>query len=93
MSLLTTGTAENIVAALLAVLSFTLFVIAIVAFFRKRNLRIGLIAVSFLLFFIEGLLFSVQLFYLVFTSQVFYTLIGLMSVVILIFIFAATFKR
>lgn len=93
MSLFTVGTAENIVAALLAVLSLTLFVISVFAYVRSRNIRMGLIAAAFLLFFCQGVLFGLQLFYQIMSSGMFYAMTGLISVVILLFIFAATFKR
>lgn len=93
MALLTIGTAENIVAAVLAALSFTLLVISIVAYLRRRSFRIAMISISFLLFFAEGVLFTYQLFYQALSQQMFFTVIGLMNVVILLFIFAATFKR
>lgn len=93
MSLLTVGTAENIVAALLVVLSLTLFIISIFAYSRSRNIRMGLVSAAFLLFFCQGVLFGLQLFYQVMSSGMFYTVTGLISVVILLLIFAATFKR
>ncbi len=93
MTLFTLGTAENIVAALLAILSFTLFVISIAAYVRHRSARIAFVSTAFALFFCEGILFTYQLFYQSFASGVFYALIGLVSVAILLLIFAATFKR
>lgn len=93
MAIVAIGTIENVVAALLAVLSFTLFVIAVISFLRSRNSRIAMISVAFLLFFSEGILFTYQLFYQQFTPEAFYSVIGLVNVVILLFIFAATFKR
>ena len=93
MAIGTIGTVENVVAALLAVLSFTLFIIAVISFMRSRNSRIALISVAFLLFFCEGVLFTYQLFYQQLAPNVFYSVIGLVDVVILLFIFAATFKR
>lgn len=93
MTLLTLGTAENVVAALLAALSFTLFAISIVAYLRHRTARIAFVSVAFALFFCEGILFTYQLFYQSFAPGIFYSLIGLISVAILLLIFAATFKR
>lgn len=93
MTLLSIGTAENVVAAVLAVLSFTLLLISIASYRRSRNPRLALISASFLLFFIEGALFTYQLFYGSFTSQMFFTITGIINVAILLLIFTATFKR
>ena len=93
MSLIGVGTAENVVAALLAVLSLTLFIISLFAYSRSRNIRMGLVSGAFLLFFCQGVLFGLQLFYQIMSSGMFYTVIGLMSVAILLLIFSATFKR
>lgn len=93
MSLITVGTAYNIVAAVLVVLSFTLLVISLVAWRKSGNRRIAIVSISFLFFFLEGVLFTYQLFYSTFSSEMFATVIGILNVVILLFIFAATFKR
>lgn len=93
MSLISFATVQNFVAAWVTVVAFVLFVISVLAFRKKRNARIAMISASFFLFFLEGIIFTYELFAPVFALPVFFTAVGLIDIAILLLIFGATLKR
>lgn len=93
MSFLSFITLQNFVAAWVTVIAFVLFTISILALRKSGNSRIAMIAVAFLLFFIEGLIFTYQLFAEYFALPVFFVIVGLIDIAILLLIFGATLMR
>jgi hypothetical protein len=84
---------ENLVFAFIVVLSFTLAIIALMAFRRARKMRILFVAVAFVLFFIKGILFTVQLSTEALGEEGLLIGSGLLDIGILLTIFLATLKR
>jgi len=79
---------ENIIAAFVTAFSLVLFLISLNSYRRARKMRILIICVAFLLFFIKGLVMTVALFYFVtLQSQIAY--LSIIDVVILIMLFVA----
>ena len=93
MSLLSFATVQNFVAAWVTVVAFVLFIISVLAFRKKRSGRIAMVCIAFLLFFIQGVILTYELFSPVFALPVFFTAVGLIDIAILLLIFGATLKR
>jgi hypothetical protein len=84
---------ENLVFAFIVILSFALAIIALMAFRRARKMKILFIAVAFVLFFIKGILFTVQLSTEALGEEGLFIGSGLLDIGILLIIFLATLKR
>lgn len=83
---------ENILYAFILVLSLTLATISVRAYRRSRSNKILLVTIAFLLFFWEGVLFTVQLFWDVLDERSLWILAGLLDVGILASLFFAVLK-
>jgi hypothetical protein len=84
---------ENLVFAFIVVLSLALAIIALMAFRRARKAKILFVAIAFVLFFIKGILFSVQLSTEALNEESLLIGSGLLDIGILLTIFLATLKR
>ncbi|MBX8633836.1 MAG: hypothetical protein KHF84_04945 [Thermoplasmata archaeon] len=93
MSILSLVTLQNFVAAWVTAIAFVLFLISVIAYRRSRNSRIGIVSAAFFLFFIEGIVFTYQLFDQYFALSAFFIIVGVMDIGILLLIFAATQKK
>lgn len=83
---------ENILYAFILVLSLTLAIISVRAYRRSRSNKVLLVTIAFLLFFWEGVLFTVQLFWDVLDERSLWILAGLLDVGILASLFFAALK-
>jgi hypothetical protein len=93
MSILSIVTLQNFVAAWVTAIAFVLFVISVIAYRRSLNSRIAMVSAAFFLFFVEGIIFTYQLFDQYFALSAFFTIVGLIDIGILLLIFAATLKK
>jgi hypothetical protein len=79
---------ENLIAAFVTAFSLILFIIALNSYRRAKKVRILVISLSFLMFFVKGLIMTIALFfYVALQGQLAY--LGIIDVVILMMLFVA----
>lgn len=93
MTPFTLGNIESVISALLLVVSITLFIISLFAFARHRGSSLALLSASFFLFVAEGVLYAVHIFLFYFSNLEFNTLEETLTLLILVLMFLATYRR
>lgn len=84
---------ENIIVASVMVLSFTLMVIAFLAWRRTRDIPMVFLGAAFAIFFVKSLILTFALFYEVIELSTLIALSGTFDLVILALFYAFTLRR
>ena len=82
---------EIIISAFITVLSIGLLTISIFSYLKRKNMKLFLVSMVFLIFLSKGLLFTINVFFTEIPDLLIY--FGILDVVILVIFFISTLKR
>ena len=82
-----------ILSACITIFSLGLFVVSLLSYKSYKNSKLLFVSGVFFVFFLQGLLFSLGLFFPLFSSFLLTIPSGVFILIILIFLFLATLKR